>query len=72
METSTSFVVLDSQQIENGSAVSQNPKDHEDSDSVSEATIENDNFGEIKDEDTGVPLYVDCMQSHSIYICIFV
>ena len=54
-------MVLDSQQIENGSAASRNPEDHEDSDSVSEATNENDHLGEIKDEDTGVPLYVDCM-----------
>ena len=61
METSTSFVVINSQQIENGSAVSPTPEDHEDSDSVSQATNENDHLGEIKDEDTGVPLYVDCM-----------
>ena len=57
METSTSFVVLNSQQIENGSTASRNPEDHEDSEplnSVAEATNENDHFGEIEDEDTGI------------------
>ena len=58
METSTSFVVLNSQHIENGSAASRNPEDHEDSqpiNTVSEA-IENNHIGETKDEDTGVAI----------------
>ena len=54
METDTSFVVLNSQQMEICPTASRNPEGRVDIDPISEETNENDKVVKINDEVTGV------------------